>query len=115
MNEPAGRVRGNGDRHARLQLEHERFGTGKRRRLLEQPPFDQVEQLEPERLSASGLVEQARQDLRAVVERRPDQSPFLLVAESLAVAVEELLLGECPARLGLEQEPVAVEDDRRRR
>jgi hypothetical protein len=49
------------------------------------------------------------------MERRPDQGALLLGAEVLAVAREEFLLGERPARLGLEQEPVAVEDDRLRR
>jgi hypothetical protein len=66
----------------------------------------------PERLRSAGLVEQPLEDLRAVVEGRADQRPLVLAAEAPAVAFEELLFGPRPARLRVDEEAVAVEDDR---
>ena len=106
------RVRRDRDRDPFAQLGDELDRARKRLRFLEQPPLDELQQLAPERVGATGLLEQALEDARAVVERSADQRSLVGGAEAPAVAREQLLLRTRPAGLGVDEEAVAVEDDR---
>jgi len=63
---------------------------------------------------AAGLLEGHRQPVAGLVQAAPDQQRLLLITEPQSPAGEELGLGGCPARLGVDQQAVDVEHDRRR-
>jgi hypothetical protein len=73
---------------------------------------DQVVELVPERLGLARPVEEALEDPAARLPRRPEQLRLLGTAERPPVPLEERGLGARPQALRVEQEPVAVEDDR---
>ena len=64
--------------------------------------------------AAAGLLEGHRQPVAGLVQAAPDQQRLLLITEPHSPAGEELGLGGCPARLGVDQQAVDVEHDRRR-
>jgi hypothetical protein len=75
-------------------------------------PEDELVELVPERLRLAGPVEEALEDPAARLPRRPQEFRLLGAAERPAVPLEERGLGARPQALGVEQEAVAVEDDR---
>jgi hypothetical protein len=66
----------------------------------------------PERLAVARPVEQALEDPTARLPRGPQELRLLGAAERPPVLLEERALGARPQTLGVEQEAVAVEDDR---
>jgi hypothetical protein len=73
---------------------------------------DELVELVPERLGLARPVEEALEDPAARLGRRTEELRLLLDAEGASVPREELRLGARPQTLGVEQEAVAVEDDR---
>jgi hypothetical protein len=73
---------------------------------------DELVELVAERLGLARAAEQALEDAAARLPRRAKELGLLGAAEGSPVAGEERGLGPCPQALGVEQEPVAVEDDR---
>jgi hypothetical protein len=73
---------------------------------------DEPVELVPERLGLARPAEEALEDPPARLPRRPQELSLLGAAERPPVAGEERGLGARPQPLGVEQEAVAVEDDR---
>jgi hypothetical protein len=66
----------------------------------------------PEGIGLARPVEEALEDPAARLPRRAQELCFLGAAERAPVPLEERGLGARPEALGVEQEAVAVEDDR---
>jgi hypothetical protein len=66
----------------------------------------------PKRVGLARPVEEALEDPAARLPRRAEELRLLGVAERPPVSLEERGLGTRPEALGVEQEAVAVEDDR---
>jgi hypothetical protein len=73
---------------------------------------DELVELVAERLGLPRPVEEALEDPPARLPRRAEELRLLGAAERPPVAGEERGLGARPEALGVEQEAVAVEDDR---
>jgi hypothetical protein len=73
---------------------------------------DELVELVAERLGPARPAEQALEDPAARLPRRPEELRLLGAAERPPVPGEERRLGARPQPLRVEQEPVAVEDDR---
>jgi hypothetical protein len=73
---------------------------------------DELVELVAERLGLARPVEQALEDPPARLPRRPQELGLLGAAERPPVAGEERGLGARPEALRVEQQAVAVEDDR---
>ena len=110
--EGAGRVRGDADRPPAVERRDELERPRQRLDALLDLDGDEVVELASERLALSRPVEEPLEDPAARLERGAEERRLLLAAEGAAVAPEEGRLGARPAALGVEQEAVAVEDDR---
>ena len=73
---------------------------------------DELVELVAQGLGLARPVEEALEDPPARLPRRAEELRLLGAAERLAVPGEERGLGARPQALGVEQEAVAVEDDR---
>src|SRR5205085_7673689 len=73
---------------------------------------DELVELAAKRLGLARPVEEALEDSAARLPRRPEELRLLGVAKRLSVPLEERGLGARPEPLRVEQEAVAVEDDR---
>ena len=71
----------------------------------------QLVELVAERIALAGRVEQPLEHTRGRLGRGADERALLREAERAPAAPEDLGLGTRPARLGVEQQPVVVEDD----
>ena len=72
---------------------------------------DQLVQLLDQLGGAAGLAQAPLEDATGDLGRGADQLALVLGREVEATALEEVLLGAGPDRLGVEQEAVVVEDD----
>jgi hypothetical protein len=73
---------------------------------------DELVEFVPERLGLARPVEEPLEDPAARLPRRPEELRLLRPAERPPVAGKERGLGARPQALRVEQEAVAVEDDR---
>ena len=75
----------------------------------------QLVELDHDLGGAAGLAEALLEDAGCGLRRCPDQLLLVLEGELEAAALEQILLAARPDRLGIEQQPVVVEDHRVRR
>ncbi len=76
---------------------------------------DQLDELARQLGAAARRGQELLEDRPGVGHRDADERLLVVVAEGQAVPGEEGGLADRPAPLGIEQEPVAVEDDGRRK
>jgi hypothetical protein len=108
----AGRVRGDAEAAPAGERRDELPRAGPGLDAVPELAEDELVELVPERLGLAGPAEQALEDPAARLPRRPEELRLLGAAERPLVAGEERGLGARPQALRVEQQAVAVEDDR---